>query len=370
VSAAPTAPGQRLESLDVLRGVALFGVLLENLQHFVVPSYEAYALGPDGGPLDVACLWLVRFACDNKVYLLFSLLFGTGFALQMRQAEAAGARFAPLHVWRMAILFLIGLAHMTWLWDGDILLTYALLGLLLLPLRGLPDRALLAIAALGLLAPSGLVVALAAGADAATLEQVLGSPVYPIRQSSFAFAAFAAGLAAGRRDALSDPAAFTRAGRRWLAPALAVGGLANGAAATLLMHTAQGRLDARGIGIELGAAVGAPCFAFVACWLVMRGLQGEGAARLLRRFAPVGRTTLTNYLLQSLIGVGVLAHTGLGPLGPVTPPSGFLLTGAIFAGQMAASRWWLARFRFGPVEWLWRSATYGALQPLRLEHRA
>ena len=67
MSASPTAPWERLESLDALRGVALLGVLLENFQHFVEPSYEAYALGPQGRWLDVTCLWLIRFACDNKV---------------------------------------------------------------------------------------------------------------------------------------------------------------------------------------------------------------------------------------------------------------------------------------------------------------
>ena len=66
----------------------------------------------------------------------------------------------------------------------------------------------------------------------------------------------------------------------------------------------------------------------------------------------------------------MLAKTGLGPLGPVTPPAGIALACLIFAMQMAVSRWWLTRFRFGPLEWLWRSATYGSLQPLRPESRA
>ena len=80
----------------------------------------------------------------------------------------------------------------------------------------------------------------------------------------------------------------------------------------------------------------------------------------------MGRTTLTNYLLQSLIGMGILARTGLGPLGPITPRAGIALTCVLFGLQMAASRWWLARFRFGPAEWFWRSLAYGERQPLRL----
>jgi uncharacterized protein len=369
VSVAPTAPGERLESLDVLRGVALFGVLLENLQHFVSPSYEAFTAGPDGGLLDVLCLWLIRFACDNKVYLLFSFLFGVGFALQFRRTDASGAHFAPLHIWRMAVLFLIGVGH-TMLWDGDILTTYAILGVLLLPLRRVPDRVLLAIGTMGLAAPTLLVAALAFVSDTRVFAEVVGAQIYPIRQSCFAFAAFAAGLAVGRGDLLAEPAAFTARTRRGLAPLLGLGLLANALAATLLMRVPQGQLDAGGIAIEIAVAFGAPSLAFVFAWATLAGLQRPGPARWLRRFVPVGRSTLTNYLLQSLIGVGVLAHTGLGPLGPVTPPTGIVLTCLIFAAQMAASRWWLARFRWGPFEWLWRSATYGSLQPLRLERSA
>jgi uncharacterized protein len=366
VSVAPTAPGERLESLDVLRGVALFGVLLENLQHFVSPSYEAFTAGPDGGLLDVLCLWLIRFACDNKVYLLFSFLFGVGFALQMRRAAASDARFAPIHAWRMAVLFLIGVGH-AMLWDGDILTTYAILGVLLLPLRRAPDRVLGAICVIGLAAPTLLVAALAVVSDTRVFAEVAGAQLYPIRQSFFAFAAFAAGLAVGRRNPFADPGAFTARTRSRLAPLLAVGLVANALAATLLMRVPQGQLDAGGIAVEIAVAFGAPSLAFVFAWATLAGLQRPGAARWLRRFAPVGRSTLTNYLLQSVIGVGVLAHTGLGPLGPVTPPSGIVLSCLIFAAQMAVSRWWLARFRWGPFEWLWRSATYGALQPFRRE---
>jgi uncharacterized protein len=145
---------------------------------------------------------------------------------------------------------------------------------------------------------------------------------------------------------------------------------ANATAATLLMRVPQGSLDAGGVAIELGAARGAPSLAAVYVYLVMKGLALPGPAPRLRPFAAVGRATLSNYLLQSVIGVGILARTGLGPLGPITPPAGVVLTFAIFGLQMLASRWWLARFHFGPVEWLWRTATYGSMQPLRVRARA
>lgn len=369
VTVAPTAAGERLESLDVLRGVALFGVLLENLQHFVEPSYEAFVLGPDGTALDAAVLWAIRFACDNKVYLLFSFLFGMGIALQMRRAEGAGARFATLHLWRMAILFLIGLGHLL-VWNGDILTTYALLGLLMLPLRRVSDSGLRPFGLLGLLLPTLGVAGLTVFSGGRHATELIDLPMYSVRQSCFALAALTAGLAAGRRDALASPEAFVIRARPHLPWLLAVGVAANASAATLLMRVTQGQLGAGGIALEVCTALGAPSLAAVYVFAVMKGLTRPGPAARLHAFAPVGRTSLSNYLLQSAIGVGILARTGLGPLGPITPPLGVVLTIAIFYLQIVLSRWWLARFRFGPMEWLWRSATYGTLQPLRVGARA
>jgi uncharacterized protein len=363
VTAAPTAPEQRLASLDVLRGAALFGVLIENLQHFVQPSYEAFAASPAASGLDRLALWAIRFACDNKVYLLFSFLFGYGVALQLLRAEAAGVRFAPLHAWRMAVLLLIGIAH-SLVWSGDILTTYALLGILLLPLRRAPPAVLGAAALLGLALPTLAVAGLAA-AGGAWAEQTAQS-AYPIRQACFAFAMFALGLAAGRAGSLADPAAFLAAARPRVGPALLLGIPASAAAAWLVGRGAQGSASAAGVWLEVVTAVGTPALAFAYAVACVAALERPRLAARLLPLAAVGRTALSNYLLQTAIGIGVLAHTGLGPLGEITPVSGSALAVAIFALQMAASRAWLARFRFGPVEWLWRGATYGALPPLRI----
>jgi uncharacterized protein len=363
VTAAPTAPEQRLASLDVLRGVALLGVLVENLQHFVQPSYEAFAASPAASGLDRLALWAIRFACDNKVYLLFSFLFGYGVALQLLRAEAAGARFAPLHAWRMAVLLLIGIAH-SLVWSGDILTTYAILGLLLLPLRRARPAVLGAAALMGLAIPS-LAAAGLALASGPWAEQAAHN-AYPFRQACFAFAMFALGLAAGRAGSLADPAAFLGAARPRLAPALLVGIPASAAAAWLVGRGAQGSASASGALLEVVTAVGAPALAFAYAVACIAALGRPRLAAWLLPVSAVGRTALTNYLLQTAIGIGVLARTGLGPFGPITPVSGTALAVAIFALQVAVSRWWLARFRFGPVEWLWRGATYGALPALRI----
>jgi uncharacterized membrane protein YeiB len=156
-------------------------VLLENLQHFVVPSYAAIALAPEASALDRGAFALVQLVCDNKVYAIFAFLFGHGVALQMLRAEAVGAPFVVLHLWRMAVLFLIGVAH-SLVWTGDILSTYALLGMLLLPLRHRSDRSLIAVAALGFTLPTLVGAALTAwgaGLDIASLTRL--QTVWPSR---------------------------------------------------------------------------------------------------------------------------------------------------------------------------------------------
>jgi uncharacterized protein len=351
----PTDPGARLESLDVLRGAALLGVFVENAQHFFAPTHRQLVALPGAGLADHAALWLIEVACENKVYALFALLFGYGIALQMART---GARFTALHLWRMGILFLIGVFHQTYLWSGDILATYALLGVLLLPFRRLATRTLARAAGLALAAPAlGLAALLATGAGAPGSETVLAAG-YPARQACFAFAMFLLGLAAGRaRGAAADPA---RALGRWL-PALLGVGIAGSIAYVALGDPSGGpALAWTGVLAEALIAIAAPALALGYAALLLRLLESPGWRRALAPLAAAGRLSLTNYLAQSLIGAFLLAR-----LGVVHPPLGIAISCAVFALQVLASRWWLARFRFGPVEWLWRALSYGKLPPLR-----
>ena len=356
---APTPPEQRDAAIDVLRGVALFGVLLENLQHFASPPYAELVASAAATPWDRLALGAIRLFCDNKVYLLFAFLFGYGIALQMLRDARLGAGFVAHHLWRMALLFLVGVGNL-FLWTGDILSTYAVLGCLLLPLRHRSDAALARLAA-GLVAAPGLALAGATIAAAAHpgLRAALGldvaALVYPVRQSCFAFAMFALGLAAGRRRLLSDGDWLEQAARS-LPLAFGVG-LCGNLAFAVLESAAPAPLGPGALAREATLAVAAPALAFGYAVAILRWAR---RTRPHAALAAVGRTTLSNYLLQSALGTGVVAR-----LGPIHPPAGFALTLAIFALQAAASTRWLARFRFGPVEWLWRSLAYGRREPFR-----
>ncbi len=359
---APTPPAERDAAIDVLRGVALFGVLLENLQHFTSPSYLELVASGSASALDRIGLGALRLCCDNKIYLLFAFLFGYGIALQMLRSSRKGASFVALHLWRMACLFLIGLANAL-IWTGDILTSYAVLGCLLLALRHRSDAFVMRLAGLLLVAPGLAVAGVATGARALPWIQldavaIVAGLVYPVRQACFSFAAFALGLVAGRRRLLSSEASCERAARA-LPLALGVGLAGNLAFATLEAHP-PAPLSWEAVAREATLAVAAPALAFAIALPVLRWARARAGEGLRGPLAAVGRTTLSNYLLQSAIGIGIIAR-----LGPVHPPAGLVLTLMLFGLQLAASALWLARFRFGPVEWLWRSLAYRRREPLR-----
>ncbi len=129
----PIQPNQeRIVALDVLRGFALFGVLLVNMLDFSSSAFRDDSLGMRGNVLDQVVDVAILFFAVTKFYLLFSLLFGIGFAVQMQRLESTGRPVVSFFVRRMGVLLIIGLLHAILLWDGDILRLYAVAGLLLL----------------------------------------------------------------------------------------------------------------------------------------------------------------------------------------------------------------------------------------------
>lgn len=156
----PAQPAERITTLDILRGIALLGILLVNMKLFSQPVQETFlpvdAPATPAGRVDLAAEWLVRFLAEGKFYSLFSFLFGLGFALQLARAERQGARFLPRYLRRLLVVLAIGVLHAAFIWAGDILTLYATLGGFLLLFRRAQPRTLLLWAA-GLLALSLLI---------------------------------------------------------------------------------------------------------------------------------------------------------------------------------------------------------------------
>ncbi len=389
----PASPGapQRLAQVDALRGFALFGILVVNIGVFASPFYGSGIADPGFSRLqDLVVGWLTAWLFETKFYLLFSFLFGYSFTLQMAAAERSGAAFAPRYLRRLAGLAVLGLAHALLFYQGDILLTYAVLGGALMLCRNMDaGRALrialslmvlvsLAWAALGLLglldppSPEELgqyaVEAQAAiGAYRGTIATTIAQHWYELTtriwgvivmvQGPFVFAMFLAGYALGRHQALADPWRQPRV--LWLLCALGVlPGLAGSAAyATSSLATVSRIWELSGLALDLLTAPLLSMSYAAALLLAMRTRPGAGLARWL---APAGRMALTNYLMQSVVCAWIFTAWGLRLSGSVSPGMAFLIAVTIFLVQLPLSAWWLRRHAYGPVEWFLRALTIGA----------
>lgn len=392
-----TPVSERHELLDALRGFALFGVLLVNLRALSLYDFlpaDAKGALPSAG-VDALLAPLMAALVDGTSVTLFSLLFGVGFAIQSQRAQGRPGGTAR-YVRRLLLLLGIGLVHAYVLWWGDILRYYALLGLLLVPLSRLPAWAMAAVGAVivvllpVLLQPvlPGLLPPQISSAESAAraLEAFQSDRWTTLWQANFerdvrmriavwmlpgyVLGRLMIGAALGRSQVLQQPEANLAFWRRLFAGMLAVGGGCtvffalrdHGVFGESLpwLATDAGRNVLRLMRNATPLAMGLLYLAgFV---LVFRRAAWGRALGLL---APLGRMALTNYLAQTVIAVGLFYGVGLG-IGPRFGLLGTLVFCVlILVAQIVASRWWLARFRFGPAEWAWRSLTYGQRQPMR-----
>jgi uncharacterized protein len=379
---APITPDHRILTIDILRALALFGVLMVNLvTEFRVSIFQQFVpSAPLASPVDRFLDAFVSYALDMKAFALFSLLFGIGLALQF---DRLANRERPLH-WlrrRLVVLLAFGLFHLLFIWNGDILTEYALAGLLILPLIR-EDKETLALCSLGLflfyLAMPALhlpiywpdaasfarhVVAANQTYANGNLVQVwrfsLGELKMIVSLNEFVFprtlALFLLGAAIWRSGMLKNWQAHRREFRIFGIAATAVG-------IALTAAVAMGVFANTPV---LGASMSnlAPtvqALGYAALTVVAVDLPYLRA--FLRLFAPLGRMSFTNYILQSLVFSWIFFGYGLGQFGRLSITTAFLLGTAIYIAQMVGSALWLRWFRFGPLEWLWRSLMYGQAQ--------
>ncbi len=400
---APTPAATRIASLDVLRGFAVLGILIVNIQGFA-RVFSAYMNPPSAGGFEGAEVWLwsvVYLFADTKFISIFSMLFGAGMAMMSDRMAARGAAGTGLHYRRQFWLLVIGLAHAYLIWHGDILVAYALCGFILYPLRNLSPRRLLwiggcAVAFLvalwgltGLSVPAWPAEDLAVAAaewspppevQAAEIEAFRGTwteqlrvraPVaLTVQTTAFLFlflwragGLMLVGMALYRLGVLaaSRSAAFYR---RMAVVGLAAGlPLAAAGVAYKLHHEfAFEKAMFQGALFNYVGSVGV-FFGYVA--LVMLAVRRGWFPGLQRRLAATGRMALTNYIAQSVICSLIFYGHGLGMFEGVGAPGRLGIVVGIWVAQLLWSPWWLARFRFGPLEWFWRSLSYMKRQPLR-----
>ncbi|WUR61115.1 DUF418 domain-containing protein [Micromonospora chokoriensis] len=370
--------GSRIADVDALRAVALLLILIVNVAFF--SSGYSFHLVPDPAYDswgDQAVRWLVELLFAMKAYLLFSFLFGYSFTLQLDSAARRGVDFAPRFRRRLAGLFVLGILHAVLLFQGDILATYALLGLVLLGMRRVAVGTAVRAAVL-LTGGIGFVVALAAvgGAQLVTdpatalaagqrsteaLQGGIGSVIAEhvrqlpamvgtlLVQGPLALSAFLFGYAAGRRRLLTDVV-----GNRQLLRRVQQLGYSIGLAGAVIFAAGGGTANLTGLAAGI---LTAPLLAAAYAATLLQFFQTTRGRRVVAVVAPAGRMSLSNYLGQSLLCVLVFTGVGLGLAGTAAPAVVLLIAVAIYGAQLAASAVWMARFRYGPVEWLLRAWT-------------
>ncbi len=374
---------QRLITLDAMRGFAIFGIFMVNIQFMGMPFEWAmdahHTVGAD--------VWAWAFTStffESNFVAIFSMLFGAGLVLQLVRAEERAAPFGPIYLRRLGLLMLMGIAHGAFLFMGDILLLYSLVGLVLFLCRKMKPRTLLCMGAFPLLVSLfGALLIHSFGPMESSADEV-ANQLQRVREGPLL------NLLAGRAIEFAVWMVFSSFWFNWRVLSM----LFLGAALMKLGFFEERRRDwharAALVGLTLGGALEA-----LVTWCRWEELQGiiaglteslhqlsslilalgymgaisllvhSGVLRwLVRGVSCVGRTSLSNYILQSVVANLLFTFIGLAWFGERTRWELIGIVCVTYTIQVALSALWLRYFHMGPLEWVWRSATYLCRQPL------
>jgi uncharacterized protein len=418
----PVGSGERVAAVDVLRGCALMGILVINITAFALPDAASYKPALAGGFSGWNyAVWFVSYLFfDQKMMSIFSMLFGAGLVLMTERSDARGVGLRGIYYRRVGWLLVFGLLHAYFLWEGDILYSYAVCGLLLFPFRRLATTRLIALglvvfltavpisAAIGLrvkaMHDEGPDAAADTGGPAAWIRQELRSYLEDALESITPegieknLRTYRGGYWQLFRERATDNVADQTLGFiMWAGPR--AGGLMLLGMGLMKLGVFTGKRPTRlyaGMAV-FGYGVGLPIvgygmwdltthdfeifhsfivgnqFNYLGSLAVALGHVGtvmllyqSGLLRwLFARLAAAGRMALTNYLMQTLICTTLFFGWGFGLYGRLDRMQLAGVIAAVWLFQLAVSPVWLRHFRFGPMEWLWRSLTYWQLQPMR-----
>jgi uncharacterized protein len=404
-------PADRLITLDALRGFAVMGILAMNIVAFAMPEMAYVSPKAYGGQTasDIAA-WLLGFLLfDGKMRGLFSILFGASMLLIVDRAEASGQSPGSVHYRRMAWLAIFGLCHYFFIWWGDILFLYAAVGCIAFGFRKWEAQRLikwaLGLFTLGIVLTSfffGAQLAIAGAADDpaspmaeagrdvrdeyAKIDQevieelaLYRGPYGPIVDERLGSAAnpvvgvvmtmletlplMMLGMALFRNGFLTGAWGaddYRRTARRWLPPGLLL---------TLLVAWLQWRSGFDYIvavnAFMAWAGPGRLMMTIAYAALLVLVIRRAGGSRWMARVAAAGQAAFSNYLGTSIVMTTIFYGYGIGLFGDVGRWPLYLFCFGMWAVMLLWSKPWLERFRYGPLEWLWRSLARGSLQPMR-----
>lgn len=400
-TASPTTNNSRIQSLDLLRGIAILGILIMNIQSFAMPS-AAYSNPLAYGDLTGLNLWtwiLSHLFADQKFMSIFSVLFGAGIVLITEKKEFQTGSSAKLHYTRNGLLLLIGLLHAHVIWYGDILVAYALCSFLVYPLRKLSSRKLLITGLLLVSVPSIL-----NGLFQFSLPFIPATEVLELRMDwapssdmiEQEIAAFTGSLShqitQNSQQALFLETFVFMILFLWRAGGLMLVGMALYKSGILsAVRSRSFYLKSAFYSLIIGFPIviygvymnftmnwdfqysmftgsqfnywGSLFVAYGYISLIMVFAQSDNYYTIKKRLASIGQMALTNYILHSFIGAFIFFGIGFGLFGQIDRSFQILIVSIVWIFQYLASEKWLNSYKFGPLEWAWRSLTYGKKQP-------
>ena len=390
-------PKKRINSIDALRGFALIGIMLlhcmERFDLTLAPVVES----PFWQAIDTAVYDSLYFLFSGKSYAMFSLLFGLSFFMQMESQAAKGVDFRGRFLWRLALLFLFGYINGL-VYIGEFFMGYAVLGVFLIPLYKVPTRWLLVLCILLFLQIPAVIsfvsllsdnVANEPTAAAAYMDRLFeraadvfinGSLMDVLSFNTFdgqsakclwvfnnfrylqLLGLFIAGMLIGRQGIHKSEEKMVKYSRLFLPYCLAFWAVFYAVAFLLPVWGVDG--FALRVGQTLFKTygnLGQMMVYFCGFTLLYYRYKGQ---KVLDRIAPVGRMSVTNYMAQSIVGVSLFYGFGGNFAVEFNYLQSFLLGAAFCVIQIAYSNWWIKRFYYGPMEWLWRSLTWFQVVPL------
>ncbi len=399
---APVQAAERINEIDIVRGVALFGILMVNMSFYKYPVYmeRIPSQFPEG--LERLSAMFIQLFFTGNFYAVFSFLFGLGFFIFMDRTMKKGLELKPLYRRRLAALLVFGLLHIVLFWSGDILFTYAITGFILLAFRNVSLEAIKKwILALFVFAFFFNIVVsffksagefLAPEKYQAVMDEMISSALIMYTEGTFielmlyrlvneipyvivgvilwipqVLAFFLCGLYAGRKGFFNNIPAYIPMFKKIRTWGLLVGGL------FLLLYVLldYGVLSVHpmlNFSLLSGINYLASIFIFPAyVSMIILGAQGGFWKKVLTPVGEAGKMALTNYLSQTLICVIIFYGFGFGLYGRVSVSAGILITIAIFLVQVAWSNAWMRKFKYGPMEWFWRFLTYKKRQPFMIK---
>ena len=392
-------PKARINSIDALRGFALIGILLlHSIEHFDL-WYRPKLESPFWQWIDTAVYDTLSFLFQNKSYAIFSLLFGLSFFMQMSSQAEKGKDFRLRFLWRLAILFVIGYIN-GFIYMGEFFIIYAMMGITLIPLYKLPDKVLIMLGILFLLQIPQIIDFISLlSSDAPSTPTALSRKLSLLyRESTDIFTngsmwdmlkfnmikgrtatviyfitsyrylqltgLFIAGMLIGRSGVHKNSDKMVYWSKKILPYAIAW---------FLLFYIIVWLLPSFGIENRRALRVGTGLFKtygnlgmmmMYICGFTILYFKTIGGRKVLDRLAPVGRMSVTNYMMQTIMGVFIFYGFGLGFAHKSTLIC-FFAGVVICSFQIWYSSWWIKRFYYGPMEWLWRTLTWFKKMPMK-----